>query len=808
MYLKRLQLENIRSYQHQVVEFPEGTTLLSGDIGSGKSSILLATEFALFGASRTELSAESLLRKGENSAYVELSFTLDDKDISIKRTLKQDARGIKQGNGHIIINQQKRELTPLELKAEIIKLLGYPDDMVTKGKNYVFRYTVYCPQEEMKLILQESPENRLDILRKIFNIDKYKTIRENLIGYLRKFRKDLTILETRVEPINEVKVHVEELEKDLQELNLQLGRVLPEKGKLIASISELKKRLVLEEERCKKIQEVKNKLEQNQLLMKELNENKEQWSSKKEKINLQLKELFLGSQLDKDSIKKEIVKLEGEKTSFLQEKTKLNEQIKSCQDKIIYLQKEVKLLQNSPEKLIMMEGKMEELDSLVRSRNEKQERHEQLVLLNQKTRDLIVKNLTLQKEAHNLRETIVSLEQCPTCQQELSLEYKEQINKQEKRKIETSEQILIDLREKESSIKLQQEKLFGELEAIRKSELELKQLGMEIKQLQEQQLKEKNKKEELRILVQENNQLMKKLGGFENDAEINLKRINDRLVQLSELRDKILLKQELEKQLLDLIREEKQSLQKLDLVKHETEKLSKDLGEYPDSSELEKSIIEKKEKMEKLVSDEKEFSLEETKLKTSQVHLNRELVQVRKDLEKLISDKSKLLRQQEIYHWINSYFMKLTYTIEKEILGKIYHHFNMLFQEWFSVLVEDHEITARLDDSFTPIVEQNNYEISFMHLSGGEKTAVSLSYRLALNKVINDVIHEIKTKDLLILDEPTDGFSSEQLDKVRDLIDRLKLGQIIIVSHESKIESFVNNLIRVEKLEHCSQILS
>ncbi|MBU1111759.1 MAG: SMC family ATPase [archaeon] len=807
MYLKRLQLENIRSYQHQVVDFPEGTTLLSGDIGSGKSSILLATEFALFGASRTELSADSLLRKGTNNAYVELNFVLDGNEICIKRTLKRDSNIIKQGNGHIIINQQKRELTPLELKSEIIKLLGYPDDLVTKGKNYVFRYTVYCPQEEMKLILQDSPENRLDILRKIFNIDKYKTVRENLIGYLRKFRKELTVLETRIEPISNLQEKVKILNQDVEELNLQLGKLLPEKGKLIAEITEVNKQLQTEENKSKTIVELGNKLKQNLLLEKELNERKEQWSIKKEKINLQLKELFLGSQLDKDSVKREIVKLETEKTSFLQDKTKLNERIKNCQEKIVYLQNEIKLLHNSPEKIAMLEHRKSEFENLIKVKDDKQVRHEQLVLLNQKTRDLIVKNLTLQKEAHNLRETVISLEQCPTCQQELSLDYKEKISLQEDKKIETSEQILLDLREKESSIKVQQMELLKKLEIIQKAELELKQVNMEIKHLQEQQLKEKDKREELRSLVVINNQLMGKLNSFENDAEINLKRINNRLLQLGELRDKILLKQELEKQLSDLVKDEKESLQKLDLIKHESERLSKELQAYPNRELLEQIILENKQKLESLVIKEKEFSLEETKLKTSQVHLNRELVQVREELDKLIEDKSKLVRKQEIYNWINNYFMRLTYTIEKEILGKIYHHFNMLFQEWFSVLVEDHEISARLDDSFTPIVEQNNYEISFNHLSGGEKTAVSLSYRLALNKVINDVIHEIKTKDLLILDEPTDGFSSEQLDKVRDLIDKLGLGQIIIVSHESKIESFVNNLIRVEKLEHCSQVL-
>ena len=64
MRIKTLKLQNIRSYSSQTIAFPHGTILLAGDIGSGKSTILLAIEFALFGSSRTDLPAEFFLRKG------------------------------------------------------------------------------------------------------------------------------------------------------------------------------------------------------------------------------------------------------------------------------------------------------------------------------------------------------------------------------------------------------------------------------------------------------------------------------------------------------------------------------------------------------------------------------------------------------------------------------------------------------------------------------------------------------------------------------------------------------------------------
>ena len=60
---------------------------------------------------------------------------------------------------------------------------------------------------------------------------------------------------------------------------------------------------------------------------------------------------------------------------------------------------------------------------------------------------------------------------------------------------------------------------------------------------------------------------------------------------------------------------------------------------------------------------------------------------------------------------------------------------------------------------------------------------------------------------MIILDEPTDGFSSQQMDKIRDVLEQLNTKQIIIVSHESKLESYVEHIIRIEKQHHVSRVI-
>ena len=83
MILKNVKLENIRSYTNAEVEFPKGSTLLWGDIGSGKSTILLAIEFALFGIMRGAFSGASLLRNGKNEGSVELKFEVEGKEYIV-----------------------------------------------------------------------------------------------------------------------------------------------------------------------------------------------------------------------------------------------------------------------------------------------------------------------------------------------------------------------------------------------------------------------------------------------------------------------------------------------------------------------------------------------------------------------------------------------------------------------------------------------------------------------------------------------------------------------------------------------------
>ncbi|MGD0171453.1 MAG: SMC family ATPase [Halobacteriota archaeon] len=165
--------------------------------------------------------------------------------------------------------------------------------------------------------------------------------------------------------------------------------------------------------------------------------------------------------------------------------------------------------------------------------------------------------------------------------------------------------------------------------------------------------------------------------------------------------------------------------------------------------------------------------------------------------------KARFLTENRI--WLADYFIKALEAIERQVMIAFQQEFNQFFQQWFELLVEDPTKSARIDEDFSIIVEQDGYEQNVNYLSGGEKTSVALAYRLALNMIVRKVATSMKS-NLLILDEPTDGFSKEQLLKVQDILTELECPQVIIVSHERELESFADQIFRVSKEDGISTI--
>tara|TARA_Y100000310_G_scaffold26276_1_gene25082 strand:+ start:557 stop:2620 length:2064 start_codon:yes stop_codon:yes gene_type:complete len=685
MLLKSIKLNNIRSYLDQKIDFSIGSLLLSGDIGSGKSTILLAVEFALFGSKPSELPASSLLRHGKNEGSVELSFELEGKNIIIKRNLKKGKNGIKQEVGYVITGGIKKELSPVEMKSQIFDLLGYPKDLVAKGKDLIYRYTVYTPQEEMKRILAEDTDTRLNTLRKVFNIDKYKKIRENSSIFLRSVKEKRKEFWGFISDLEEKKKELEQIKKEISDLDEKIKIIMPKVEKAKEDVNKKRKKISVYEDKVNELNKLRN-----------------------------------GSTI-----------LDSDLNNIIKNHNKNNNDIER-------LIKQITELENNLGKGEITDGavikeKVQNLEYNIKKLNEELEN------IKQKLNEYGINK----SKAEEIIDTVSKMEKCPLCLQNVEHEHKNSIKDWEIRNIIEAEQNIKVYSEKEKEIRYKLDSVEKEREVLRESESKIELIKLKMQNIKE-------KKQEKEDLEKGQIKIKEKIG------EINARK--------TEVSNQIDSRKNVEE-------DYKIVKAQLDIALEEEKKL-----------DIEKVTLEK----------EKESS-------------NRISKNLEEEIEKKSKAKEKLNYLVEVQNWLENYFANLMITVERHVMLQIYREFNELFKTWFNVLIEDETISVRLDDEFTPIIEQNGYETYVENLSGGEKTAVALSYRLALNKVINDIVTDIKTKEILMLDEPTDGFSSEQLDKVRDVLDQLNMQQVVIVSHESKIESFVDNVIRVGKEEHVSK---
>ncbi|HIH31963.1 TPA: SMC family ATPase [Candidatus Woesearchaeota archaeon] len=795
MLLKSITINNIRSYNHAKIDLRNGSTLLLGDIGSGKTTILLAIEFALFGLIKGDVSGSTLLRHGKNEGSVELDFSIGKDEIKIHRKLKRKKDTISQDSGYILVNNKKTESTPVELKSKILELFGYPQELLNKNTSLIYRYTVYTPQEEMKNILYESREERLDILRKIFNIDKYKRIRENALFYAKELRTNKKILESKITDFEDKKSLLEERENIIitKETEKDSQKQLLESLK--KDYEETNSKLKTFEEKIKNLNDLKNKsmIVENQLKSKI----EEQKRLEKELNMIMYRINDFGSRLkemppiidDEKDIKSKLDDSENKLSKINNAKQLIEERLNSKKDDLKKF-----VIEDSVSLKYRKDTIIKKLDF----KDEKEKEYD-IALKNLENIGLDINTAKLNNNnSHRIINQIKDLSTCPVCLQNVDFTHKINITDRENILIASNDRKLKELETKKIELESKIRRIRAELEDMHRSEIELKEINMKIQSLSE--LRDNKQKLEAEIKDLE-----------EKKLKLDAMDVNKLIDQIS-----------LQRKILNTIGVRKhieESLKEKHSQKTENEnsinKVLEDLKNFKSDLEIISEQIQSYSDIESQYNSyKKDFEQTSTKLKDQELNhklllkdiqfINDEIKNIKKELELKEKIKQKINYINELNYWLTEQFINLTSTIEKNIMFKVQREFNELFKKWFSLIIEDENLDVQIDEDFAPLIRQNNYDTFIENLSGGEKTAIALAYRLALNKTINDFINTIKTKDIIILDEPTDGFSSEQLDRMRDVFEQLNINQLIIVSHEAKMETYAENIIRISKHEHVS----
>ena len=811
MILNSIELENIRSYTNENIQFPKGITLFEGDIGSGKSSVLMAIEFALFGLGSQK--PEALLSKKATDGSVTLSFEVDGTKYEIKRSLKRKGNSVSQDakNSYLQSNGQSEPLSPTELKQRVLQILNFNEPGDPRAVSRIFRYAVFTPQEEMKQILRDSTI-RLETIRRAFGVEDYKTAAENAKVLSSALKTQMAVFEERYSKLSEDTDELKQMKTSHKNLEKLLLKLEQNKNNFQSQVKQLEK------ERDSVLKKEKNKIK----LESEL-----QNFQSKIKSNEDLIESYEGQiQENQDEI--------AEIKSELSDIKKIKKPTEKTLDEI---EKEISRGSKIRDKVITLESKRENLDSEVENLqkflgpatkftenycNEEIKKYQQNLDKASNELEKVEKLIEKQKEIKIKSESQISIikekldkvaklgAKCPYCDHKLTKEHIKKLEKERKELLLKNEKILKDSKKNLEELEFEQEKIDEQIsvngDAITKIERYLPDLkDLHLKSNELTVIQKELKVAQSQILISEE-KFFPNEDRFDNSVAY-LRGLKDILIEYqnaSKQTKELQRRQEKAKIAFDISKSQKVQIEEknLELTK-DIKSLETDLQSFVGlDGEIENNHTMLEEKNRELSKIKETIAGNNANLK----NYDERITQIEQQISEAEKWKKKNRKFSNYYDWFKEFFIPTVEQIEKQVLLSIQQNFNEIYRRWYSILIDDSTKESRIDEEFSPIIEQDGYEQDVDYLSGGEKTSIALAYRLTLNSMMRQETDSLKS-NLLILDEPTDGFSKTQLSKVRDVLQELKSQQIILVSHEKELETYVDNIFQITKQEGISQVV-
>ncbi|MGD0534132.1 MAG: SMC family ATPase [Methanoregula sp.] len=168
MILDRLELNNFKRFRHAEINFQDGITGILGNNGTGKSSLVQAIFFALYGVKATGISANyivSSFASPRDKCEVVLDFRIGGDTYKVIRTFKKGKTVSHEAEFYRNRKLVAKEVSPVE--AEVKRTLGMgPVD---------FRNTIYAAQKDLLTLLDNTPAKRKEWFQKALGIDYLKT---------------------------------------------------------------------------------------------------------------------------------------------------------------------------------------------------------------------------------------------------------------------------------------------------------------------------------------------------------------------------------------------------------------------------------------------------------------------------------------------------------------------------------------------------------------------------------------------------------------------------------------------------------
>ena len=196
MKLESLELENIRSHAKTTVHFVDGFNCLVGGLGQGKSTVLYAFDFVLFG-DPIGRSYDYLLRESADHGKVTAVFVHNSRTYKIQRGLHRRGNGISQNIDQLKLYRNGKPLAHTNNDAVAEEMTS-----ITGLDKNIFREVIWVRQEHLKELLDITPRQRQTKLDKLFGLSDYDDAWNELRQFEREYAVERNVLEQNPDVIS------------------------------------------------------------------------------------------------------------------------------------------------------------------------------------------------------------------------------------------------------------------------------------------------------------------------------------------------------------------------------------------------------------------------------------------------------------------------------------------------------------------------------------------------------------------------------------------------------------------------------
>lgn len=360
MIPEKLTIEGLYSYQQrQTIDFTQLTRAglfgIFGTVGSGKSSILEAITYALYGETE-RLNARdkrtyNMMNLKSNRAWLELDFiNFENKRYRATREFKRNSRRFEdvKPSSTVFYEYKDGNWVPL----------SHTDGEKIVGLSYTnFKRTIIIPQGQFKEFLELGAAERTGMMKEIFNLDRFD-LQDKTAAFFKKNQSLLDILEGKLSGYQEVTAEaIEELKEKEEKEKVAHDRINREYETAHKTLQHLK---ILKVD----FETLKKKKDEFEILQKK----KPSFDLKQ--LELEKYEMVFNTfsqllfEIDKKNVELEQQRLE---------EIKLTGRMASLEDELATITAKIQLLQNEYDTLPSKRNELEDLGVIVKIRKLKSE---------------------------------------------------------------------------------------------------------------------------------------------------------------------------------------------------------------------------------------------------------------------------------------------------------------------------------------------------------------------------------------------------------------------------------------------------